>query len=174
MNRTTWQIRQAVPSDIDALVAVDQSAFELFGTVDFEGFLTVDAPGEEDRLNLQKGIERGTLRVATVEDKVVGYIDFRPCDGGLYIVELSVHQDYGQRGIGRGLMENASEYAVAEGHPFVCLTTFTHLKWNRPFYEKLGFEVIPFNSIGADFTSIFEQQAQSLDRTKRVAMRLDL
>ena len=55
------------------------------------------------------------------------------------------------------------------------LTTYGHLPWNVPFYEKMGFVVIPEAEWGAGVLHHVEAQRESLPLPEsRVAMRAPL
>jgi hypothetical protein len=54
------------------------------------------------------------------------------------------------------------------------LTTFRHLPWNAPFYQKVGFRILEKANLDEQLAEILEEEAKGLDITKRVAMRLDL
>ena len=48
------------------------------------------------------------------------------------------------------LVEQARKWASENALPAVTLTTFSHLPWNKPLYEHLGFRVLPPKKFGPD------------------------
>ncbi len=51
------------------------------------------------------------------------------------------------------------------------LTTYAHLPWNGPFYERHGFVVMRDNDCGPELRAILDEQRAVLpDPKKRVAM----
>jgi hypothetical protein len=52
------------------------------------------------------------------------------------------------------------------------LTTYAHVPWNRAFYERFGFAVVPESSCGGDILEILTEQRRWLPAPEqRVAMR---
>ena len=69
------------------------------------------------------------------------------------------------------LVEKAHEWASENALPAVTLTTFSHVPWNKPLYEHLGFRVLAPEEIGPGPRSLMELEAShGLDRAARVAM----
>jgi hypothetical protein len=59
--------------------------------------------------------------------------------------------------------------------PAITLTTFSHIPWNQPLYEHLGFRVLSHDELGPGLLELWEREAaHGLDPTWRVVMRLDL
>ena len=72
-------------------------------------------------------------------------------------------------------VEAAVAWARGAGRERVVLTTFRHLRWNAPFYAKLGFAEIPRARQGPALRAVLAAEAASgLDPAKRVAMGLAL
>jgi GNAT superfamily N-acetyltransferase len=69
----------------------------------------------------------------------VGFAMIDAVDGAAHLSQLSVHADFGRRGIGRGLLAAVIGWARRSGLPAVTLTTFRDVPWNGPFYRGLGF-----------------------------------
>ncbi|HEV7704019.1 MAG TPA: hypothetical protein VGO46_06980, partial [Gemmatimonadaceae bacterium] len=64
------------------------------------------------------------------------------------------------------------EWAAIQGFEAVTLTTFRDVPFNRPFYARLGFEVIPSEKLGAALVAALGEEARrGMDPTTRVAMR---
>lgn len=87
----------------------------------------------------------------------------------LHLQEMSVHPDFGGRGIGRGLIEATKTSARDRGLPGVTLTTFSHIPWNGPFYERCGFVTLTEAQLTPGLTKILQQE-NSAGFINRVAM----
>ncbi len=86
-----------------------------------------------------------------------------------------MHPDHGRRGVGARLVSAVCEWAARERYAWVTLTTFRDVPWNRPFYERLGFRVIPSAEASPALSSILQDEAQrGLDPARRVAMRREV
>jgi N-acetylglutamate synthase-like GNAT family acetyltransferase len=80
-----------------------------------------------------------------------------------------------RRGIGRRLLEHVIAWAREGGARHLWLTTYGHLPWNRPFYESVGFVLVPEERCGPDIRHHLADQRRWLpEPSQRVAMRLAL
>jgi len=76
-----------------------------------------------------------------------------------------------RRGVGRGLLHHTFAWARANGDA-LWLTTYGHLAWNRPFYEREGFAVMPEASWPPGVAHHIAEQRRWLPLPdERVAMR---
>jgi ribosomal protein S18 acetylase RimI-like enzyme len=74
-----------------------------------------------------------------------------------------------RQGIGRRLLERAIEWAGGES---LWLTTYAHIPWNRPFYERHGFVTIPESACPPGIVAILDDQRKALPAPhQRIAMR---
>lgn len=89
---------------------------------------------------------------------VVGFIVAKFLLGSCFVVELDVHPDFGRRGIGSALVEACCAGARSRGVRWVTLTTFRYIPWNIPFYEGLGFEVLPAEQWPPEIRAIVEHE----------------
>lgn len=157
-----------------ALPSIDVAANALFPEED------LPAPQREHGLPqafFEDAAREGRLYVArqAANRLPVGFAVTTRVDGFLHLFQLSVLPDHGRRGVGRALVEEVVERARHQAEGAVTLTTFRHLAWNAPFYEKLGFVALKAGAPGPELTACLEKEARDgLDPAKRVAMRLDL
>lgn len=89
----------------------------------------------------------------------------------LYLDQISVHPDHGQKGLGRALMNRVLDDARDRGFRQVTLSTFKDVAWNGPFYRKLGFRPIKPEKLADWMQELETIQARSLDVTKRHFMK---
>jgi GNAT superfamily N-acetyltransferase len=88
-----------------------------------------------------------------------------------YLDQLSVRMDHGRRGVGKALIEAACERFRARGAAEIWLTTYAHVPWNGPFYERCGFHVVPEAQCSVELRTVLEEQRGALPApTQRVAM----
>jgi GNAT superfamily N-acetyltransferase len=90
----------------------------------------------------------------------------------VHLEEIDVHPDHGRRGLGARLIRQVCRWAVSNGYRAVTLTTFRDVPWNLPFYERLGFDVVPPDQVSASLRAIVEDETRrGLDRSRRVVMK---
>jgi len=108
-------------------------------------------------------------------DKPVAYLLVDVVDGDAHIEQVSVHPDYAHRRIGEFLVDVAAAWAQQHGMAALTLTTYADLPWNGPYYQRLGFRVVPVDELGADLRAVRRAEAaRGLDRWPRVVMRRSL
>ena len=119
---------------------------------------------------LEQAFERKTLWVAAdATDAPIGYAVLRESDNVATLFQVDVLPDHGRQGIGRSLVMKAVERAKELGHDFLYLTTFKYVPWNAPFYERLGFTIVPDADLPpAQLASLNEERALIANR---IAMR---
>jgi len=124
---------------------------------------------------LEEALKAQRLWVAGDGAEVVGFAAAGIVDGAAYIDEIDVLPEFGRRGIGTGLVHTVADWARAENFSTLTLITFSHLAWNAPFYEKLGFERMISAEHGRELMGLIEEERRiGIDITNRVAMRLNL
>lgn len=168
-----YSIRPAEAGDVDHLPAIERAAGALFASADLPAALREDVTTVEE---FERARAAGRLWVAADGDgRPVGFAHLLPMDDHIHLEELDVHPDHGRQGLGRKLVQAVLDWARVEGYPAVTLTTFAHLPWNAPFYERLGFVRLEESTLSEALRAELDWEAgQGLDRMKRVAMRCDL
>ncbi|AAZ54839.1 probable acetyltransferase [Thermobifida fusca YX] len=102
----------------------------------------------------------------------VGFAALTVLDGAAHLEQLSVHPDYGRRGIGTALLTAACAYAQEHGSPWITLTTFRDLPWNAPWYARHGFTVLPEPEWGPQLARQWREEiAAGIAVLPRVVMR---
>lgn len=122
---------------------------------------------------LEQALRDGQLWVALVNEVVVGFARVEMIDAvTAHLEEVDVLPDYGGRGLGRQLVMHACQWAATAGYGSVTLTTFNDVPWNMPFYQKLGFEVVPNAELSPPLrVRVHEEARHGLDPSRRVVMR---
>ncbi|MEO1621364.1 MAG: GNAT family N-acetyltransferase [Cyanobacteria bacterium J06632_3] len=94
------------------------------------------------------------------QQQPVGFLVAKFLPEGCFVVELSVHPTHGRMGLGSALVEACCEGARSRGADRILLTTFRHVPWNIPFYQKLGFEILPAEKWSPDISAIVDHETR--------------
>ncbi|RMH64676.1 MAG: GNAT family N-acetyltransferase [Bacteroidetes bacterium] len=100
----------------------------------------------------------------------LGFILVSARGGTLYLDQISVHPDYGRRGLGARLMQHVFHLARQRRLKHVTLSTFRHVPWNGPFYRRPGFRELARSEMADWMLDLERIQARSLDITQRCFM----
>jgi GNAT superfamily N-acetyltransferase len=113
------------------------------------------------------------LWVALADDVPVGFAHVVVREPGVaHLEELDVHPEHGRRGLGRSLVSALCAWAAEQRYGAVTLTTFRDVPWNMPFYESVGFVVVPPDEISSALLSVvIDEYRRGLDPHRRVVMR---
>jgi len=163
----------AACSHIAAIPGIEIAAATRFTTADLPTSLRFRTTAKAD---LSRALQNQRLWVAVKgEEKVVGFAVADVVDGQAHIVEVGVMPAFGRLGIGTRLVRSAIDWARKQEFDHVSLTTFRHLPWNAPFYERLGFDRVEPSDYGPELRELLDLEKQAgLDTSKRIAMRLVL
>jgi GNAT superfamily N-acetyltransferase len=166
---TIYRVAVARPDDLSLLTAIELAAAKLLAGHASEAALA-ETTSEED---LDEAQRHGRLWVALADDRPVGFAHVKLLEPRVaHLEEIDVHPEHGRRGLGTQLVTTVCTWAAAEGYRFVTLTTFRDVAWNRPFYERLGFEVIPSRELSPALRAVVNDEARrGLDPDRRVVMR---
>ena len=139
-----YVIRLAEASEVAALPAVERRAARLFDGWLIETGLTQTFLENVSTIEeLDEARRSGHLWIAATPDgEVAGFAQVVILDGVAHLDEIDVVPEHGRRGVGSRLVDAVCRWARAAGYSKITLSTFDHVPWNRPFYEKLGFRVV--------------------------------
>jgi GNAT superfamily N-acetyltransferase len=166
----TYRIRPARAAEAEALREIERAAGQSFASV---GYPDVARHEPTPAAALRDAATDGALFVAvTPSDDPVGFLLCTEIDGDLYVQELAVHPDHAGHRLAVPLLQAAEDLARSLGLPALSLTTFRGVPWNAPYYERLGFHILPDDQIGPSLRFVIaRQKAAGLDVANRVAMR---
>jgi GNAT superfamily N-acetyltransferase len=165
-------IRLARAQELPALVELERRASARFADVAGLAHWVDDITELSD---LEPAVAREMVWVAEVDGERAGWCYASPVDDSLFVEEVDVVPEYGRRGIGRALLDTVAAAAGERGLAAVTLTTDAHVPWNGPWYEKLGFAVVPPAQRGPDLAAKLADEARrGFDLTRRVTMRRPL
>jgi GNAT superfamily N-acetyltransferase len=104
--------------------------------------------------------------------ELLGFAALGILDGEGYLEQLSVRMHAMRQGIGTALVAAVERMAETVRARTLWLTTYGHLPWNRPFYERAGFSIVPAEQWGSEITQELLFQRRLLPETdERVVMR---
>lgn len=166
-------LRVATAADMPDVVRVDDDATALYRTAGIVIDLPRDHPFTVDeQRRWAEAAAAGQMFVALDEGQIVGFASLDVLDGAAYLDQLSVHRVSMRRGIGRFLLRRAYTWARYMGSSVLFLTTYGHVPWNRPFYEREGFSVVAEPECGPAVRHHLEEQRRALPCPEhRVAMQ---
>ena len=124
-------IRTARPGELALLPPLEAASDTLFQSL---GIGPLPDPGTEAQL-------AAALVVLVAADPPQGFarIDALARGAHAHLEQLSVHPDYGRRGIGRALLRAAVDWAAVHGYSELTLATYRDVPWNGRFYASEGF-----------------------------------
>lgn len=164
-----FTIRAATVADLPLLGPIEDEAGELFRTVGMDSVADDPAPPLAIYAEAQR---RGHLWVAEVHGQVVGYAWAVDVGGQPHLEQLSVVPAFGRRGIGAALIDRVSAWAAEQGADSLTLSTFADVAFNRPYYARLGFVVVPDPDDDPRWREVRGHERDAgLDVERRVIMR---
>jgi GNAT superfamily N-acetyltransferase len=170
-------IRSARTDELDVLVAIDDDAGTLYASAGLPlSFVPTHPFAVAERERWSIALERGSVYLA-LDDALqpIGFAALDVLDGAAYLDQLSVRVGAMRRGVGGRLLRSAVDWACSHGLPSVTLTTYAHLPFNRPFYERLGFRALPVADHTPGLAHHLEEQRRYLPLPEqRIAMVRDL
>lgn len=165
-------MRRAWFDELEALREIERTAGSRFAEIGLDEVAETE-PVELETLQSQQRI--GQVWVAAdAGDRPVGFIVVFELEGAIHIEEISVHPDYGGRGLGTRLIETLMQWAKQQGYPAITLSTFRDVPWNAPFYERIGFRVIEEVEMSTEVRGWFREETRVWFPLARVWMRREL
>jgi ribosomal protein S18 acetylase RimI-like enzyme len=164
-----YRILLAQPEYLELLPEIERSAATLFPEdVLPQELRTQTIPIE----SFEAAHQRSLLWIAvTLDNKPVGFALAADHGMTLHLEELDVHLDYQGQGIGKAMMDEVCQSAIKTGYHGITLTTFSHIPWNAPWYERLGFRRLNPEELSPELSAILRDEIQrGLNPKLRVAM----
>ena len=169
-----FAIRAASVAEIDTLYAIDLDASVLFERAG----LHLDLPADHEfcvteRNRWSRSLAAGAALIANdAAGEPVGFAAAGMLDGEPYVEQLSVRTRFMRRGVGTALLNAVARIAGNAGSHALWLTTYGHLSWNRPFYERAGFVAMSESECGPEISEVLRFERRWLPfPEKRVVMR---
>ncbi|MFC7449241.1 GNAT family N-acetyltransferase [Rhodococcus daqingensis] len=163
-------IRSATAADLPHLPAIEVAAGRPFRAVGMDAIADDAPPSVSELAEYQRA---GRAWVATGDDDTpIGYALALVLDDSVHVEQVSVDPAHAGQRLGAALIDEIESWAAERSFPWLTLTTFTDVPWNAPYYERLGFRVVPADEMTPGLTAIREREgAHGLDSWPRVTMR---
>lgn len=164
-----YRIRAYRDDDAPALVRIENRAAELFRAYGFPEMADSPIP---DVAFFENYIAGQTVWVAAdMLDLPAGFAVAAALGDWFHLKELSVDPDHGRKGLGAALVGTVLAAGRENGFGEVSLTTFRDVPFNRPFYERLGFAVLPLEQAPEILSRCFYSEVNStVDPAQRCLM----
>ncbi|MGH2942469.1 MAG: GNAT family N-acetyltransferase [Solirubrobacteraceae bacterium] len=163
-------IRRARSDDLPALCDLERAANALYWELGMDEVADDELPAVADLAVFQE--DGRAWVVADAADEPIAYLLVESIDGNAHIAQVSVHPSHARRRLGRALIDVAAAWADRRGLAALTLTTYADVPWNAPYYERLGFRILPDDEIGCGLRRIREYEtASGLAAWPRVTMR---
>lgn len=171
-DRPPPRIRLATADELGEAIRIDDDASRLYA----ERGVVLALDGSHpfvvaEQARWQRSAEQARLFFALDGDRPIGFAALDVLDGEPYLDQLAVLRSSMRRGVGGALLHHAIAWARLRGEA-LWLTTYRHLPFNRPFYERHGFVVVPDAACSPGVLHHLEEQRRALPAPEqRVAMR---
>ncbi len=159
------------------LADIDRDAGALFESAG----LQLDKQSEREltlaeRKRWLRCLAAGTVMLAVDDSgRDVGFAAVGTRDGEPYLDQLSVRVSSMRRRIGTALLSASVKVARDGGGQALWITTYNHLSWNRPYYERHGFVLVAPEECGQELREELLFERRLLPRPEeRVVMRKPL
>ena len=164
-----YTIALARISDLARLPAIELAAARLLEGRAPESILEESTSIED----LRAAQADGRLWVALADDEPVGFAIVEMLADALpHLDEIDVHPSHGRRGLGTALVRAVCDWTAAREFPEITLTTFREVRWNMPFYARMGFEPVAERDQRPALREVVDDEtARGLDPTTRCVMR---
>jgi len=125
-----------------------------------------------ERRVLYEAARHQRLWVALAGDVPIGFAHVEMLARDLpHLEEIDVHPLHGRRGVGTALVKAVCAWACEAGYAQLTLTTFREVRWNMPFYARLGFIELSPEELRAELAAqVAFEAARGLDPAARVVM----
>jgi GNAT superfamily N-acetyltransferase len=169
---TAYVLRLAQQDELEHAVAIDEAALQVYASAG----IVISLPDEHpfvraEYASWRHALDGQGLFFAMFGGVRAGFHALGRVDGQGHLEQLSVRPEYGRKGLGSALLEHACELARTRGERELWLTTYAHMPWNRPFYERHGFRVADAREWGEGVRAVIAAQREVLpEPEQRVAM----
>lgn len=157
-------IRPAAASDLDLVADIDKDACTSY--VDLDSALDVELPADHPFARAEVARWNEILRAGDLffafspAGEPVGFAALCLVDGLPFLEQISVRRAAMRRGVGRSLMAFAQRWSAPKGE--LWLTTYGHVPWNGPWYERMGFVRVAESAWGPELRAIVGSERGAL------------
>jgi GNAT superfamily N-acetyltransferase len=167
-----YRIRPADREDLSALDEVERAAAGQFSAVGLAHLLNQTLPIER----LIEAQKHGHVWVVTtMTDEIVGFAMIETASERVHLEEIDILPAHSGQGLGKELIRFIQAWAVTAGFKAMSLSTFRDVPWNAPYYERLGFRILPQREWSGDLFDLRAAESRAgLPVERRVIMWKDL
>lgn len=164
------KVRAARPKDLPEVRELERAAGAGFRALGMAAVADDEPPPIAELTTFQQD---GRAWVITDgSDRPVAYLLLDVVDGYAHVEQVSVHPDHARQGLGKTLLDTAAAWAHQRGLAGLTLTTYAHVPWNAPYYQRLGFKIMAEDQMTEGLCRIRDhEQARGLAQWPRVTMR---
>lgn len=130
-------IRRAVATDAEAIASVIAESFAAYQAAYTPAAFTATTPRPDQ---IERRLHEGPMWIAVQRATIVGTLSAVPQDALLYLRSLAVLPMARGQGIGRNLLEQVEQFAVAHAVTRLVLSTTPFLAHAIQLYTQLGFQ----------------------------------
>lgn len=170
-------LRPARPDELALARAIDDDAVGAYDAIGIPLLLPHDHPfARYEEARWAAALAEGNLLFAcTADGTPQGFAACGLVGGRPFLHQISVRTGAARQGLGSLLIERVKRWAIGAARPHppeLWLTTYDHVAFNRPWYQRLGFEVVPEAEAGPEMRAIAEKEREALPAPEqRVLMR---
>jgi GNAT superfamily N-acetyltransferase len=167
-----YRIRLANIDDLPALPAIERAAGQQFVELGLAYLENITLP-METLIEAQR--DGHVWVITTMSGEIVGFAVVSVDKERLHLEEIDIEPAHARQGLGRELIAAICGWARTRGIETMSLATFRDVPWNAPYYERLGFGIVPESELTEDLVGIREAEARvGLPVSQRVVMRKHL
>jgi ribosomal protein S18 acetylase RimI-like enzyme len=145
MTENVAMLRAARRDDLPAVHELERAAGAAFRDLDMAAVADDEPLSITELASFQQD---GRAWVITDDaDRPVAYLLLNVVDENAHVEQVSVHPDHARQGLGKTLLDTAAAWAEAHGLAAVTLSTYANVPWNAPYYQRLGFHIMPEDQI---------------------------
>jgi GNAT superfamily N-acetyltransferase len=131
------EVRLATPDDLPSLASLIYDSFvEYRSSYTDEGFVATTPASDQ----LLQRMNEGPIWVATKDDALLGTVSVVARGEDLYIRGMAVSPQARGLGLGALLLTTTEDFALAQGHKRLTLSTTPFLNQAIRLYERYGFQ----------------------------------
>jgi GNAT superfamily N-acetyltransferase len=169
---TGMMIRMAAVDEVPLLTSIDDDACRLYVAAGLD-FASPQDPRVLAFVRAEKArwlgcAQKESVYLALEDGVALGFAALERLDGVAHLEQLSVRLEHQRGGLGTTLLQRAIDWARGP----LTLTTYGHLPWNAPWYERHGFRRLSESEWSPGLQARMSEERAVLPAPEhRVAMR---